>query len=221
MISSRSLLLLAILNGNYIFRANNEKIFSIGNSVSQVYGKADVNNSVRVAANDAATLEVKNGFGKHVATLTPAEIVRCLQVCFSPCSHNYQLTSVQSLYASIIIYNLALTCIKISIILLYLRLFITQTAKRICYSLLAIVIAYGVETFFAGIFTCTPVAFFWNSKIHGGKCVDKTTLYYANAGISIVTDVALFFIPFVFLRLLMMPRLQKLLVMLIVAFGGL
>jgi rhodopsin domain-containing protein len=82
-------------------------------------------------------------------------------------------------------------------------------------------IIYGIETLLAGIFTCTPIAFFWNSKIHGGKCVDKTTLYYANAGISIVTDVALFFIPFIFLRRLMMPKVQKLLVMLIVSFGAL
>jgi hypothetical protein len=44
-------------------------------------------NSLRVATEDAATLEIKNGFGKHVATLTPAEIVRCLQVCFSPSSN--------------------------------------------------------------------------------------------------------------------------------------
>jgi hypothetical protein len=82
-------------------------------------------------------------------------------------------------------------------------------------------IAYGLESLFSGIFTCTPIAFFWNSKIKGGTCVDKTTLYYANAGISIVTDLALLFIPVIFLWNLTMPKLQKALVMVVVAFGGL
>jgi hypothetical protein len=51
-------------------------------------------NSLRIATEDVATLEVKNGFGKHVATLTPAQIVRCLQVCFSSSSNIYRLISV-------------------------------------------------------------------------------------------------------------------------------
>lgn len=100
-------------------------------------------------------------------------------------------------------------------------MFAERAAKRICYALFIIMIAYGLEATFAGIFTCTPIAFFWNSKIKGGRCIDKTTVYYANAGISIVTDLALLFIPVVFLWNLTMPKIQKALVMLIVAFGGL
>lgn len=160
-------------------------VFSVGNSVSQGY-------------------ELKYGFGKHVATLTPAQIVG----------------SLKALYASIIFYNLALTSVKVSIILLYLRLFSSQASNRICYALLAIMAAYGFETLFAGIFTCTPIAFFWNSKIPGGTCIDKTMVYYANAGISIVTDVALLFIPIIFLRHLTMRKLQKVVVIVIVSFGG-
>jgi hypothetical protein len=82
-------------------------------------------------------------------------------------------------------------------------------------------IAYGLESLLLGVFTCTPIAFFWNAKIKGGTCVDKTAVYYANAGISIATDLALLFIPVIFLWNLTMLKLQKALVMLIVAFGGL
>jgi len=160
--------------------------FSIGNSVAQ-------------------GLEAKDGFGKHVATLTPPQIVACLQ----------------ALFASILLYNLSLTCIKLSIIQLYLRVFAGRTSRRICQALFAIMVAYGLEATILGIFSCTPIAFFWNSKIKGGTCVDKTTVYYANAGISIVTDLALLFIPVVFLWNLAIPKLQKALIMLIVAFGGL
>jgi hypothetical protein len=128
---------------------------------------------------------------------------------------------IKALYASIILYNLALTAVKLSILLLYLRLCVTQLPRRLCHILLAFVVAYGIETFFSGIFTCTPVAFFWNSKIKGGKCINKTSIYYANAAINIVTDFALLLLPATILKHLRLPRFQKLVVMLMLAFGGL
>ena len=133
----------------------------------------------------------------------------------------HSFTVTQALYASIIVYNLALTCIKLSIILLYLRLFSSPMSQRISYALLAIMVAYGIETLFAGVFTCTPVAFFWNLDIPGGTCYDKTAVYFANAGINIATDVALLCIPIVCLRHLQMPKIQKAITIVIVAFGGL
>jgi len=149
-------------------------------------------------------LEVKNGMGRHIASLTPVELVACFK----------------ALYASIILYNLALTMVKLSILVLYLRLCVTKLPRTLCYALLAFVVAYSIETFFAGIFTCTPVAFFWNSKIKGGKCLNKTDAYYANAAINIFTDVALLLLPAMILKHLTLPRVQKLVVMLMLAFGG-
>jgi hypothetical protein len=46
-------------------------------------------------------------------------------------------------------------------------------------------------------------------------------LYFTNAAINIVTDLTLLFLPVLILRHLMMPKSQKLVVMIILAFGGL
>jgi hypothetical protein len=91
----------------------------------------------------------------------------------------------------------------------------------VCYALLAFIVAVGIEATFTGIFTCTPVDYFWNETIRGGKCVNRATLYFTNAAISIATDFALLILPAIILRHLMMPWSQKLVLMVILAFGGL
>jgi hypothetical protein len=82
-------------------------------------------------------------------------------------------------------------------------------------------LAYGVEILFTGIFTCMPIAYFWDSTIPGGTCVDRTKLYFANAAINIFTDFTLLFLPVLILKDLMMPKYQKWIVRVILAFGGL
>ena len=128
---------------------------------------------------------------------------------------------MKALYASIILYNMALTVVKVSILLLYLRLCITRIHRQICYAMLGFVVAYGIETFFSGVFTCTPIPYFWDSKIPGGKCINKTKIYYANAALNIFADFALLFIPTLLLTHLTLPRVQKLTVLVILACGGL
>jgi hypothetical protein len=124
-------------------------------------------------------------------------------------------------YACIIVYNISLTFVKISILLQYLRICITRLSKRTCYAVFGFIVAYGITNVFTGPFTCTPIAYFWNSTIRGGTCVNKMRLYFANAAINILTDFTLLFLPALILRHLLMPKSQKLVVMVILAFGGL
>lgn len=88
------------------------------------------------------------------------------------------------------------------------------------YAVIALVVAYGVETFFSGIFTCYPVAYIWDITIPGGKCVDKWGLYFANGGINIVTDFMILILPVFILKDLIMPKFQKMFLMAIIALGG-
>ena len=79
---------------------------------------------------------------------------------------------------------------------------------------------YWVETLFAGIFQCTPVAFFWDESIAGGKCIDKFALYFAHAGVNIITDFMILLFPILILKDLIMPRTQKIILIGIIALGG-
>lgn len=160
--------------------------------------------------------------GKHIAALTKVQMAACFKV-FANLTHIFDvyLRSFKALYVCVILYNLSLTFVKISILLQYLRICITRISKRSCHVVLAFIIAYGITTFFTSVFTCRPVAYFWNSTIHGGTCVNKTRLYFANAAINIFTDLTLLFLPALILKHLLMPKSQKLVVTVILAFGGL
>jgi hypothetical protein len=64
-----------------------------------------------------------------------------------------------------------------------------------------------------------PVAKFWDARIPG-KCINTAALYYANAAINIVQDVSLVVLPFFMLRSLIMPRKEKISLMVILGLGG-
>jgi hypothetical protein len=81
------------------------------------------------------------------------------------------------------------------------------------------VIAYGIETFFTGVLTCTLVWYFWDTTIPDGKCVDKWALYFVNAGINIATDFAILVLPVFILKDLLMPTRQKATLMVILVLG--
>jgi hypothetical protein len=86
---------------------------------------------------------------------------------------------------------------------------------------MVVVTLYGIETFLTGVFQCTPVAYFWDLTIPGGKCVDRWALYFANGGINIVTDFLILLLPVFILKDLQVPKLQKMFLMAIIALGGL
>lgn len=92
--------------------------------------------------------------------------------------------------------------------------------RKAIYATMALVIAYGVETFFSGTFTCTPVAYFWDVTIPGGHCVNKWALYFANGGINIATDFIILLLPVFILKDLQMPKYQKITLIAILAIGG-
>jgi len=83
---------------------------------------------------------------------------------------------------------------KMSILMLYLRIFIQRWFRIICYILLCIIASYMIAAFFASIFQCIPVARAWNKTIPG-SCIDITANWYANAGFSIATDIIILALP--------------------------
>lgn len=80
-------------------------------------------------------------------------------------------------YVAIWVYNLSLSCTKISILLQYLRIF-PQRIFRICaYTLLGIVVVYSLYTFFTAVFLCSPIRYFWDSTVEGGTCLDRFAIW--------------------------------------------
>jgi hypothetical protein len=122
------------------------------------------------------------------------------------------------LYITVVAYGQGLTFTKISILLLYLRLFDTSRTRYGCYVLLGIVIPYGAWLFFCSVFPCYPIARFWDKSIPG-HCMSTPPMWYANTSINIATDVAIFALPLKTIYALTLPKAQKISLYIVFTFG--
>lgn len=116
-------------------------------------------------------------------------------------------------------YDLSLTFVKLSILLQYLRIATDPPVRLFCWISIYFTVAVCIEALIGGLLQCLPIAKFWDDRIPG-KCINKTAFYYANAAISIVQDVSLVVLPFFMLKHLLMPRKEKICLMIILGFGG-
>ncbi|OAG05522.1 uncharacterized protein CC84DRAFT_1067354, partial [Paraphaeosphaeria sporulosa] len=147
--------------------------------------------------------QVKYGMGRHIQALTLEDGIK----------------SLKALFASIMMYNFGLTFTKASIVLQYMRISIDQNVRNACWVAMGVVVALCVEAFFANVFACSPVPKFWDDRIPG-RCINKTAMYYANAAISVVTDVALVILPIFIIRKLQLRRREKYTLAFILGLGG-
>ncbi len=113
-------------------------------------------------------------------------------------------------------YSIALFLTKVSILLLYIRLFPGEKFVKACWITILVMGAFLFWTIFGFMFLCSPVKFFWNKSIEG-HCFDSRWVYFTNAPFNILTDFVLFGLPFRILLGLQLPNRQK--IGLILLFG--
>ncbi len=111
----------------------------------------------------------------------------------------------------------AITCVKGSILLLYLRIFPSSAkAFRICtYAVMGFVFSYAFAGFWISIFACTPTRRVWDIKLaqdHSGKsgiCVDRNMLSVAVASLNIISDAMMLILPIPLVWKLQLPLSQR------------
>jgi len=148
-------------------------------------------------------IQAKYGMGQHIWTLSP-EVLE---------------NSLKAFWVSLYIYNAGLGCIKISIVLQYIRIFTTRRFRMLCYITLALVLAYSIWGVFSSIFTCTPIRLFWDKTVPG-HCFNQFVLWFINAGFNIASDAIIIILPMPVLRRLNLATRQKQALMGIFAIGG-
>lgn len=135
---------------------------------------------------------------------------------------DYQITNVlHFFFAGEVFYILALGISKISILCFYLRVFPSQGFRRVIYGVMGLSVAYTIAFFFATTLQCTPVSYAWNrwDGLHSGKCNDINLQGWIAAGINIVLDVIVMFLPLKHLAGLNMNLKKKLMVMAMFSVG--
>lgn len=115
--------------------------------------------------------------------------------------------------------DLALT--KISILALYLRIFPNDRFRYAAIATMGLIALSTTIIFFMTIFSCHPVAFFWNRDIRRGTCLNVNRLAYANSAMSIIQDLLIVALPLPVLVKLNMGRKKKIGVGFMFAVGSL
>ncbi|KAL7945957.1 putative PTH11-type G-protein coupled receptor protein [Trichoderma barbatum] len=143
------------------------------------------------------------GFGKHIASLSVGD----------------RLDALKWFYVAQIFYKLTINLTKMSIVLLYLRIFVQKWFRVSCYILLGIVTAYAVASTATSIFQCNPIRGAWDKSMKP-TCISLTMNWYANAGYSIATDVLILCLPMQPIWSSKLPVNQKRALMFVFALGS-
>jgi len=89
---------------------------------------------------------------------------------------------------------------KISIVLLYLRIFPKEVSNRFtytCWAVIAGLTGYGIAFIVYFAFECRPISLFWTQwdGEHEGTCLPLQKAIYANSALNIFFDLIVFFLP--------------------------
>ncbi|PGH11327.1 hypothetical protein AJ79_04943 [Helicocarpus griseus UAMH5409] len=117
-----------------------------------------------------------------------------------------------------VLYKVTIALTKLSILLLYLRIFTNKVFRRICWALIVIVISYQTGSAAASIFQCTPVRRAWDKQVPG-TCVNSRVTWYANAAFNISSDLAILILPMPVVKSLQLPKKARIGLMAVFALG--
>jgi len=108
-------------------------------------------------------------------------------------------------------YNAGLACAKISILLLYLRLFgfAHPALRKTSYAFLLIVALSGLWLVCSVAFFCWPIEASWDVSIES-SCLPRKMRWYLGPSLNIVTDLMIISLPLPAISKMHLPRAQKL-----------
>lgn len=125
------------------------------------------------------------------------------------------------LWLSVPFYNLSLILSKLSVLILYGRVFHSRYFRIANYTLMAFIIVTGLWMVISGFAFCIPIHTFWSGHLLSTEshCLPAGPVWYANAAMQIFTDIAILILPMPLLSNLHLPRRQRAGIMLVFGVG--
>ncbi|KAF5492224.1 hypothetical protein CGCS363_v011489 [Colletotrichum siamense] len=124
----------------------------------------------------------------------------------------------QTIFANEILYPFGLATARLSLVVLYHRIFGLFNARYYLYGLMAFIMAWAIYATLPLILACNPVSNFWTNH---KNCIDISKLYISIAVGSIITDFILIILPMPYAAQLRMSWYKKMLLLMSFVFGGL
>jgi hypothetical protein len=132
----------------------------------------------------SSNMGVHYGTGRHRYDLSPSGVKNARQAWYF-CYLTYCASTI---------------CSKISIGYFLLRIAVRRLHTHVIYAAMAVTIVSGAAFFFAALFQCHPVSFFWNKfdKKHQGGCIANDiviALVYVYSAFNILSDFTFALLP--------------------------
>ena len=124
-------------------------------------------------------------------------------------------TVLKFFFITAVLYFVATTLVKMSIISFYLRIFPQRTTQLFLWATFGFTGVWGIMFVFIAIFQCRPISYFWTSfwsdkdGLEGGTCLDANAIALSHAVINIVLDFWIMAIPLWKLRKLQLHWKKK------------
>ena len=162
-----------------------------------------------------------HGFGDHIWDIDPSKISTLLYEC-KPLDHLsiWELICI-TVYICEVFYVSTNGLVKVSLLLLYLRIFPDKKFQRYVWLSVAFVAMTAVTFTFTSSLQCMPPQKAWDSTIKEGHCFTGNNLVWAHAGFGLVQDLIIFTLPITQIRGLQMSRWKKITVAVAFTFGSL
>ncbi|KAL8748563.1 MAG: hypothetical protein Q9184_007215, partial [Pyrenodesmia sp. 2 TL-2023] len=98
-------------------------------------------------------------------------------------------------YIAQVVYKIVVGFTKISILMLYLRIFTSKPFRLACYINLGFVAAFTFGSTIATILQCIPIQASWDKSVVDATCTNSAAFWYAFVVINIITDAIILFLP--------------------------
>ncbi|KAI6715752.1 integral membrane protein [Diplocarpon mali] len=119
-----------------------------------------------------------NGYGRHFWDIDPSRIIELMKI--------FWVTEILCI--------LALTLVKASILVFYLRVFTRRWFVIADILILCAVVLAGLALVIAIVFQCTPISGIWDRTL-SSQCANVNTLFYASGAISVGLDLIILILP--------------------------
>lgn len=134
------------------------------------------------------------GWALCILTVTTVEVAGNHHVVTVPLGR--QTIYGSTLFAINFIWTIAMPLIKLSILLLYIRIFGRLRYIRIIFYVVCIFMAlWAIAVVLILCLQCRPIELIWNKRIQGGSCINSNIFYLVSSIPDAITDVILLLLP--------------------------
>ena len=124
----------------------------------------------------------------------------------------------QNLIATIVLWASALAAVKLSLLLLYVRIFSIRKFRLAAYGVMPFVLGWWLSVLLEELLLCRPLAYNWDKSING-SCGNLSAAYLAAGILNLLSDVSVLVLPIPIVLNLHLPLRSRIALMAIFSVG--